>query len=320
MLLLLTPLLHFEWNRYVVATAFYFGNFFYPGYNFGLHASPGYMHYTIFGRHAYLFFDHFWSLCVEEQFYLIWPAVIWFVRSRRALLTICLVGIIATPCLRLTIFHFHPEQLAALGLYCPTYARCDSLFTGAALAIWLRLPGTVSHPALRRNALIVLACSLAALVTLVKLDPNPAPFPLLDNIVATVGFTLIAFAAGSLLVYCLFEHTLLSRLLQWKPLQAIGRLSYGMYVYHEFFFPPLAPFLLVLRRHHLAALYPVIIFVLTLFVAYLSFRFLESPFLRLKRDLAPRPDAIPDPPPVYQPLPDQASAPSLQPITMDVRP
>ncbi len=300
--LLLTPLLHFQWNRYVVATAFYFGNFFMPGYYLNHHASPGFIDYVIFGKHMRLFFEHFWSLCVEEQFYLVLPAIIWFVQSRRSLLVICLVGIVATPCLRTTVIHFHHEQLVAEGMYFPTYARCDSLLTGAALAIWQRIPGNISPVAIRRNSLIVFATSLAILAVDVKFHPYPVGYPIFGSAVCTVGFTLIAFAAGALLVYSLFENTWLSHLLQWKPLRAIGRLSYGMYIYHELLLAPLEPLLIVLKHHHLVLLYPVIVFGLTLIIACLSFRFLESPFLRRKHYLAPRLGAIADPPPAFEEL------------------
>jgi peptidoglycan/LPS O-acetylase OafA/YrhL len=318
--LLLTPVLHFEWTHSVEATVFYVGNLFFAGANLGRHSNPDSMTYVIFGRHTKLVFSHFWSLGVEEQFYLVWPAIIWFVRSRRSLLALCLFGIVATPCLRLAIFHFHPEQLAAGGLYFSTYARCDTLLTGAALAIWLRLAGNISPVAVRRGMLAVLTCSLAALAALVRFDPHPGPLPCLDDAMGTIGFTLIAFAAGALLIYCLFENTWLSRLLQWQPLRAMGRISYGMYFFHGLLFVPLGPFLIMLRLHHLELLYPVIVFGITLVLAVLSFRFLESPFLRLKHGLAPRPGAIADPPPAFQQLvPEQAPSALLQPITMDIR-
>jgi peptidoglycan/LPS O-acetylase OafA/YrhL len=146
-----------------------------------------------------LLFVHFWSLAIEEQFYLVWPAIIWFVRSRRTLLSLCIVGIVAAPCLRIAVLHFHPEQLAAGGLYYSTYARFDTLLAGAALALWLRLPGRISFVSIRRYALIALAGSLLALAILLRFDPHPVQVPILDDVVCTVGFTLIAIASGALL-------------------------------------------------------------------------------------------------------------------------
>jgi peptidoglycan/LPS O-acetylase OafA/YrhL len=100
----------------------------------------------------------------------------------------------------------------------------------------------------------------------------------------------------------------------------MGRISYGMYFFHGLLFVPLGPFLIMLRLHHLELLYPVIVFGITLVLAVLSFRFLESAFLRLKHGLAPRPGAIADPPPAFQQLvPEQAPSALLQPITMDIR-
>ena len=76
---------------------------------------------------------HFWSLAIEEQFYLVWPVVIWFCRSRRSLLTV-LFGLIAAATLfRCFAAHFGltPQQA-----YFLTFTRADAIVLGALMAVW----------------------------------------------------------------------------------------------------------------------------------------------------------------------------------------
>jgi peptidoglycan/LPS O-acetylase OafA/YrhL len=81
--------------------------------------------------------QHFWSLALEEQFYSIWPFVVFFVPSRRTLIRVCVCGILGALTLRVIA--------TALGLplfvsYIELPARMDSLLIGALLAILVREP------------------------------------------------------------------------------------------------------------------------------------------------------------------------------------
>src|SRR5579863_9160491 len=76
---------------------------------------------------------HLWSLAVEEQFYLVWPAIIAWT-PRRRLPVLCVAIIVGAIAVRIALIH----QGAALGAYVLTPARADTLAVGAALAIALR--------------------------------------------------------------------------------------------------------------------------------------------------------------------------------------
>ena len=92
-LLLLTPLLHFQWNRYWLFWVFHLGNYL---RGFSPSSFPGTSSLVRYGalpsRFPWLWVNagHFWSLCVEEQFYLVWPVVVFSVRRVKPLLAICL--------------------------------------------------------------------------------------------------------------------------------------------------------------------------------------------------------------------------------------
>jgi len=110
----------------------------------------------------------------------------------------------------------------------------------------------------------------------------------------TVGYTLVGLAGAGILLMTLDESSFLHQLLRTRWLAAIGRISYGIYFFH--YFPSdyfggfrekhLAP-------HHLGLLLLPLAFAYSYGIASLSFRYLESPFLRLKKVLAPGHLSIP---------------------------
>ncbi|HLK21015.1 MAG TPA: hypothetical protein VKT81_18825, partial [Bryobacteraceae bacterium] len=125
----------------------------------------------------------FWSLAVEEHFYLIWP---WLVRvlSRRALAFACAFIIAAEPVLR-AIF-----VARGVDVYNPSWFRFDGLASGALLALWFRSPR-----ASQRRSLIAAALCLAAALTITIAG---LPFQILQRTVA--GMSLRYNQAT--LVYC----------------------------------------------------------------------------------------------------------------------
>jgi peptidoglycan/LPS O-acetylase OafA/YrhL len=104
--------------------------------------------------------------------------------------------------------------------------------------------------------------------------------------IATIGYTLIGLAYAGLVLRSLDDTSRVSRVLRWRPLHSLGTISYGFYMIHML---PLQRLGLFNAHHrHWSHATPVITFLFTVTLATLSFRYLETPFLRLKRVLAPQ--------------------------------
>jgi len=227
--------------------------------------------------------SHFWSLCIEEQFYLLWPLVVLF-SSPRAILRIaagaCLFGV----AFRWWIVRAPLDPASA---YVLTPGRLDGLMIGAALAVQRRAGGLER---LRPLAIRVVAVG-AALVIGIALWRG---MEYEDPVMAVAGFPLIALTFGAFLVLGLTSPGPLSRFLSLGPLRSWGKYSYGLYLIH---YPligvldlKLAPRLAGLAWHG-SQLPVVVVFCavgvpLCYGVAWLSYHLYEKRFLALKRHFA----------------------------------
>jgi len=165
---------------------------------------------------------HLWSLAVEEQFYLLWPAILVLflgVRRPTGYVATVLVAAIAVVAVRRAVLW--EGGTGWLPLFNRTDTRVDSLLVGALLAsLWVRgrTPVKGLVPAAWVATGILLLC--------VEFARGDEAFVFLG------GFTLVAVTAAVLILATIDSDWPGNRVLALAPLVAVGRVSYGLYLWH----------------------------------------------------------------------------------------
>ncbi|MDE3205928.1 MAG: acyltransferase [Acidobacteriota bacterium] len=185
-------------------------------------------YFTAFGTASPLL--HTWSLAVEEQFYLVWPVIALLALRRwgRRGLGWAAAGLGLTSAGLCGALYL--GGVSETALYYGTDTRAQSLMVGAVLAAVLDPAGRrLASAAPRGGRLIGLTATAAALGLLYCFHSLDGRQPLLY----LGGFLLVALmtAAVITLVVLCPAHPL-TRLLAWGPARHIGRISYGLYLYH----------------------------------------------------------------------------------------
>lgn len=262
-----------EWTYFIV----YVQNYWMAGHRFGTPLS----HLLGFS----------WTLAVEEQFYLVWPLLVYLLGAR-ALLFLCAALVAAAPLSRMWILWASDNPMLTLA---SLPSHLDSLAVGAAICLISRDAQLRSWLTRRIGAALLAAAGipLALLVAATGL----APYGLTSRLqwMSLPGnawfLTLISLAFGALLILALARTPRLSSALAWRPLRSLGKISYGVYLYFTlayfmvstayklFVFLPLAGSrpgdwdLLAVNAAQMT---------LTVVVAAASYRYLERPLLALK--------------------------------------
>lgn len=204
---------------------------------------------------------HFWSLAVEEQFYLVWPFLIYFC-PRRLLRGVLIALVLAGIPIRYAVsFYFALPGYTAV-------SHIDAFAIGAISALY---PWRLSAPAARLGIVVLWGVGLLALRHDTALPQGPYGWGYivgLSVINAASALTIGAIASGQFLAPW-FEHPLM---------RYCGKISYGIYIFH---FPVQALVERLLPTSHVL-LRLVVQIALTTGVSAFSFTFFESRFLALK--------------------------------------
>lgn len=214
---------------------------------------------------------HTWSLAIEEQFYLTWPLLLGARRGTTApLVAIALLGALASALLRAALFAGPPTVPR---LYHGTDTRADALLGGCALGLAWATPAVRARLQAAHRLVSAAAWAAAAVLGAVLLRVRAD-----DGWLYRGGLSLMALCASALLLCAV---TAPPRPLVWPPLRWLGRISYGLYLWH---YPVFQVFWIhgwLTPAGRLAAA------ALSVAVAALSYYGLERPFLAFKAALSP---------------------------------
>jgi peptidoglycan/LPS O-acetylase OafA/YrhL len=244
------------------------------------------------GGHAIRSLSHFWSLAVEEQFYLVWPFVI-FVIPRRYLTRLCFACIAGSFLFRVGVFVWgFPTTYA----YVLTPARAEDLAMGALAACFFR--DALWLERIRRAAPFIAGFCVAAFIIICV---GAHGFESTKALPVVFGTSVISLSSALLVLAAVDSHgapgglpARLRRLLAGSVLRWLGVYSYGIYVFH-------LPMIVLLHSHVLsfvarldgsqrlvASLFSIVVVVAaSCAVAFASYHLFEKHFLALKRSFQP---------------------------------
>lgn len=226
---------------------------------------------------------HFWSLAVEEQFYIVWPLLVYLLPTK-LFGGLCVLIVAGAPFLRsaLLVAGYSPHFV-----YVCLLSRMDALAIGALLALWAR--SKRGWQLICYWAPIVFGISLFGVVQLFLLDGGFRPKSEAGQV---VGYSLYILSYSALLILALGTKadSIREKMFAGTFLRTVGKYSYAMYIFHS----PINDLLFSLGFNiwlaklcgvNLVAqlVYSLILFVLSFLVAWISWNALEKHFLKMKR-------------------------------------
>ncbi|MGA1481097.1 MAG: acyltransferase family protein, partial [Candidatus Nanopelagicales bacterium] len=224
------------------------------------------------------FLAHLWSLAVEEQFYLLWPAVVWVLlrwRGRGAVVYVAIAGALASTAWMafLAITNGYPQEADPSRAYFGSDSHIMGLLLGAALAMVWR-PGRLSTRLTVGAKAVITTIGIVALLTVIWFFWAVGEY---SNFIYRGGFLVLSAVVCVLIAAASHPGAPFGRMLGAQPMRYIGQRSYGLYLYHwpiyvitrpDLDIPLDGPALLGLRLG------------LTFLVAELSYRYVEIPIRR----------------------------------------
>ena len=226
-------------------------------------------------------FKHLWSLAIEEQFYMIFPLLFLLVNRKKkskdgtyklnknflyVVLGLILVSLIAH------ILLFDINNISRI--YFGTDTRAFSLLVGVVGAILYPMERLHAKVTLQQNMLysVVSLVSIAILITVMIYTSE------YNTLLYRGGFLLVAILGLIVIISSGKQHTLMSRLLSFKPVVFIGKISYSLYLWH---FPVLVLTTPVSEIGNPNIFFVILRIVLTFAVAIVSYVFVETPIRKL---------------------------------------
>ena len=206
--------------------------------------------------------SHTWSLSIEEQFYLVWPVLLIGILALSRGRVRWVVGLLVVVILTAIVLRFilWTGEGVYLRVYFGTDTRMDALAIGCLLAV-----------AFRRRPVAVPPLAMAGLAAVIPITAWTTN----DESLATIGFAVTALAAAGLVAGAAMGNG--QRVLAWRPLAYLGIISYGLYLWHR-------PVMRTFTDSGLGGVpwAVAVMFAVSIALAFVSRRFIEDPFLRLK--------------------------------------
>jgi peptidoglycan/LPS O-acetylase OafA/YrhL len=227
-----------------------------------------------------------WSLAIEEQFYILWPFIVYFAKREKLLKLTVWVIVLSLLSRILAALVWGYSSYFSLFFYFNSFTRFEEILVGALLAILFSDPAMI--PFIRRYSLPAFLSTLSVFIFLCVLSYPNRPHPLFGNISLTVfGYTTAALFSASLIgVFVTHpEGSVLRRIFSSAPLVFFGKYSYSIYLFHMSIVLVLSEYFwhTKMRGWNIYLLYAALVFLLTALVGWLTWQLLEKHILGLKK-------------------------------------
>jgi len=226
-----------------------------------------------------LYFAHLWSLAIEEQFYLIWPLVVFRIETKQ-IFSLGAIAIFVAILFRIGAILLSTEYLNTFPYY-STVTRVDGLMLGAILAAGFQ---TGLEKQLSKDALKILILASALVSISIAFQPES---PLWNNtVMLTAGISGVALLSASLVIIAVAwnEAHFMRRFLRHPSLVFFGKYSYGLYL---FLWPVTSWIIDVLSKTNSVnpinwLVFSSACFMITVVLALISWKLVEQPILKFK--------------------------------------
>lgn len=245
----------------------------------------------LFNFPRYYILNHTWSLAVEEQFYLIWPILFLYSHKYGLSKYTCILGIIIVNASRifLTVNPFETIHTP----YILTICRTDALFSGALLSILIKQEARLLSKISAVNLANILF--IAGILLFLFSFQYAQIFIPGDTVTFLIGLPSLSLLFSAFILYStkLDSKHLFRSILKLKPLTYIGKISYGIYIYHWPIIIGLSinQYIFFDMNHFSYHILPFLSLTLliTIGIASISYYYIERPILNLKNRYASYP-------------------------------
>ncbi|PGS51757.1 acyltransferase family protein [Bacillus sp. AFS041924] len=249
-----------------VAAIFYYSNWWYIFHHLS--------YFESFANPSLL--NHFWSLAVEEQFYIIWPILtllgLKYIKNKDRLFLFTLIGAVVSALLMAILFHPGSDPSR---VYYGTDTRAFSLLIGAALALVWPSRKLTNNVTTSGKVLIDLV-GIAGLFIFLLMVGKTNQY---DSFLYRGGMFLLSISAAMLIAALAHPTSKIGRFLSMRPLKWIGLRSYGIYLWQ---YPVIILFSSKVNTGEFSLLRAIFQVTLIFVLAALSYRYIEDPIRKGK--------------------------------------